>query len=211
MSKIGAGLVLFSALLTAASCAGIPRTHYYVVQGPEVEASDRTPGPAAATVGVAEFGVAPPYDQGRIVYRIGEGGPEVGFYAYHRWAAPLSSMLPGLVASTLGDAIGAEIVPYRSSAAHDAVLTGRLLMLEEMDLPEDQRIRVRLALSLRDAGGDTLWSGVVSSEITIRTKEVEEVVRAMERALRAAVLNARDPLRAALGPPDGAASGERGQ
>ena len=28
------------------------------------------------------------------MYRVGEDSPEVGFYAYHRWAAPLSRMLP---------------------------------------------------------------------------------------------------------------------
>jgi len=208
MREIRAALVLIFAVFLATSCAKIPPTHYYVLRGPEVEPSGDARVPAVATVGVAGIDVAPPYDQGRIVYRVGDGDPEVGFYAYHRWAAPLSTMLPGLVADTLDDSLGAEIEPYRSGAGHDAVLSGRLLMLEEVDRPEDQRIRVRLALSLEGAGGDPMWSGVVTSEVTIQTTEVDDVVRAMERALREAVRNARDPLRVALGQPSRSGSGE---
>ena len=70
------------------------------------------------------------------------------------------------------------------------------------------QVRLRLALSLEGAGGDPMWSGVVTSEVTIQTTEVDDVVRAMERALREAVRNARDPLRVALGQPSRSGSGE---
>ena len=87
-------------------CGGPPATHYYLLEvTPKVEARS-TAAERGVTVGVRSFQVDPPYDQDRIVYRVGADSPEVGFYEYHRWAAPLSHMLPRLVCAAYGDVEG---------------------------------------------------------------------------------------------------------
>ena len=83
---------------TAVGCKAVPAMHYYMLE-PRAET---TPAPGGGlTVGVLPFAVDSPYDQDRIVYRVGDSSAEVGFYAYHRWAAPLSRMMPTLVAEGL--------------------------------------------------------------------------------------------------------------
>ncbi len=91
-------LLAFAAL--AVGCWGrIPPTHYYVLEL-RGEGHEVNPGPAAGglEIGVESFAVDPPYDQDRLIYRVGEGSVEIGFYHYHRWATPLSRMLPRVVA-----------------------------------------------------------------------------------------------------------------
>ena len=61
-------------------------------------------------VGVKAIHVDPPYNRDSIVYRIGSDSPEVGFYAYHQWAAPLTRMLPGVVADALSGIDGLELI-----------------------------------------------------------------------------------------------------
>ena len=82
--------VWLAGLTFLVSCGGAPRTHYFVLSTAAVSVDASGTG----SIGVAPFRVAPPYDGDRIVYRFGEHGPEVGFYPYHLWAAPLSRMLP---------------------------------------------------------------------------------------------------------------------
>jgi uncharacterized lipoprotein YmbA len=96
-------LAVAGILGTLAACGRGPATHYYLLE-PREETSSAAAG-SAATVGVRAFHVEPPYDQDRIVYRVGLESSEIGFYAYHRWAAPLSRMVPRVVAEGLDGAL----------------------------------------------------------------------------------------------------------
>ena len=83
------GLLWSAVLALTIGCKAMPTTHYYILE-PRAGSSDDAG--AGVAVGVLPFEVDPPYDQDRIVYRIGADSPKVGFYEYHRWAAPLSRM-----------------------------------------------------------------------------------------------------------------------
>ena len=88
-------IVAVVALLTLpAACRHAPVPHYYVLDGPMDGPHRGNPVPAGdgLAIGVAPFRVDPPYDQDRLVYRLGKDAAEVRFYSYHRWAAPLSRM-----------------------------------------------------------------------------------------------------------------------
>ena len=95
----GLSVCLLVSAVGIAACARMPPTHYYVLLDP----SPPTPAPAHAgpSLGVPPFHVDAPYDQDRLVYRIGADSPEVRFYAYHRWAVPLSRMLAQVASETL--------------------------------------------------------------------------------------------------------------
>ena len=185
------------ALALLAGCSQLPPTHYYVLE------IDRPPAAAAASgavsIGVRPFAVDAPYDQERIVYRIGERSPEVGFYSYHLWAAPLSSMLPAAVAGALSGTAGVlEIEPVASARKYDAYLLGRVLAVEEIDVGERQLVRAAIELRLVDPGGAELWSRTIEANGEARAGEVSAIVEELVRALGAALDEARGGLAGAL-------------
>ena len=191
-------VILLSVAAVAGGCARIPTTHFYVLE--LRDQSGNPPNPRdGLTIGVKAFHVDPPYDQDRIVYRIGEASPEVGFYAYHRWAAPLARLVPRVVADGLGPTPGVQVMePVVPGRDYQAYLTGRLLVLEEIDEPAGQRVRVRIELILRSADGAELWSEALSGEATTQSDQVDAVVAEMSQVLSRAIRDARDGLGRAL-------------
>lgn len=195
------------AILTLAlsGCGKLPPTRYYVLELGEVHSSASSSSSRSAAgaggweIGVRPFRVDPPYDQDRIVYRVGDDSLEIGFYAYHRWAAPLSRMLPDLVAEGLAGADGVRsIEPVMPGRDYASYLHGRLLALEEIDRADDQLVRVQLILRLASSDGAELWSETLSTEGSTRTEEVHRVVERMSELLAEALAEARAGLARAL-------------
>jgi uncharacterized lipoprotein YmbA len=198
--------LLLTAPLLFAACGGKrPPNHYYLLGAPasheEAAAASPSTGSEGLRVGIKALHVDPPYDRDSIVYRVGADSPEVGFYAYHLWAAPLSRMLPGVVATAFEGAEGIgtiePVVPGRSYAAY---VTGRVLAFEEVDLPEGQRVRISLSLRLRLADGDELWTGRVSGESGLQTDNVADIVDAMRSLFGELLQEARTELESTLHP-----------
>jgi len=179
-------------------CGGRPPvTHYYVLEVADLAAT--RPNASGLEIGVRAFRVAAPYDQDRIVYRVGEGSPEVGFYAYHRWAAPLSRMLPGVVADGLRGAAGVgSIEPAMPGRRYGAWLEGRVVAVEEVDLADAQRVRVQIVLRLTSAEDEELWSGTLDAAGSARTDQVRVLVETMSERLGEALVEARGDLAGAL-------------
>lgn len=194
-------ILVLTWILSIPGCARLPTTHYYVLE-PRGEAAGESPSSAhqdGLVIGVEVFLVDPPYDQDRIVYRVGEDSPEIGFYAYHRWAAPLSRMLPPVVAAQLRGTRGvSSIGPIARGHDYAAFLEGRVLELEQIDVPEGQRVRVRLELTLRLEDGAELFSETFTGETIIRTRKVSEVVDQMSTALGQALDGVREKLESTL-------------
>jgi uncharacterized lipoprotein YmbA len=199
-----AGLVLLlTAPLLFAACGGKrPPNHYYLLGPPAAHgetASRPATNPGGLHIGVKSLHVDPPYNRDSIVYRVGADSPEVGFYAYHLWAAPLSRMLPGVVAEALEGAEGiGTIEPAVPGRTYGAYLTGRLQTLEEVDLPEGQRVRISLSLGLRLADGTEVWTDRLSGESGLETENVADIVDAMRSLLSELLREARADLEAAL-------------
>ena len=185
-------------MLILAGCARLPVTHYYVL-----EPSDLTPQAGTARgrdVAVDAFVVDPPYDQDRIVYRVGESSAEIGFYPYHRWAAPLARMLPRVVAAELVGTSGLRsIEPAAPGRDYDAHLQGRVLVFEEIDTSEGPRVRIRVTLTLRAEDGRVeLWSETLSADAPAAAEDVGEVVARLQTLLAETVRASRPGLEQAL-------------
>ena len=192
---------LAASLVLTGSCGRIPPTHYYVIEIQSSRPAESEPPVIGEglVVGVEAFHVDPPYDQDRIVYRAGAGAPEVGFYTYHRWAAPLSRMLPAAVAAALDGMPGiARIDPVAPGRDYTAVLGGRVRSLEEIDVPEGQRVVLSQSLELRVADGRVIWTGEVDGERLVRATEVGEVVAALTDELQVNIEALRPALQRAL-------------
>ena len=196
------GLAGIALLAWTIGCKAVPPTRYYVLEPRAAAARDAGADGSVSgglAVGVRAFRVDPPYDQDRIVYRVGAESPEVGFYEYHRWAAPLGRMLPTLVADALEGVPGiASIGPAQPGGSYSAWLRGRVVALEEVDLPEGERVRVRLVLSLAGPDGETLWSHRLSGEAAVQAGNVATVVERMRAVLEEQLTASRTGLAAAI-------------
>jgi len=191
-----AALFLLGLTAVATACAKMPPTHYYVLRA-EVEGKAAAPGLSSqgSRVGVRSFQVDAPFDQDRIAYRVSESSPEVEFYAYHRWAAPPSRMLPQLVADALQGTPGVEqIEPVQAGRDYAAYLDGRVVEIGEIDRPDGQLVRVKLELRLTSAGGDEVWSKSVSAQGLTQADEVAGVVEKMSQLLVEALRVEREAL-----------------
>ena len=200
--RVPIALLLMAPLLFAACGGKRPPNHYYLLGAPasqEEAAASPSTGSEGLRVGVKALHVDPPYDRDSIVYRVGADSPEVGFYAYHLWAAPLSRMLPGVVATAFEGAEGiGTIEPVVPGQSYAAYVTGRVLAFEEVDLPEGQRVRISISLRLQLANGDELWTGQVSGESGLQTDGVADIVDAMRALLGELLQEARLELASAL-------------
>ncbi len=184
-------LARLTVFVLACTCSGaLPPTHYYTLRpqpaGAGEAAGGGAPRSAAAglAVGVETFRVDPPYDQDRIVFRPGPDSTEVGFYAYHRWAAPLGRLVAVAIADGLRDTPGiASIEPAVSTADYSARLGGRVLHLEEVDRPDGPQARIALAIELTGGDGGVLWSGTLRESATGPAATPAEIAGLMERAL----------------------------
>jgi uncharacterized lipoprotein YmbA len=143
-------------------------------------------------IGVEPFTVDPPYDRNQLVYRLGTDSVEVGFYTYHRWAAPLGDLVAVSMAQGLRGTPGVDrIEPVTSGGDYSAFLRGRVVYLEEIDLPGQQMARLSLELRLVDRDGLTLWSGEVEGSATGSNETVAGIVEQLYQAFDQALAQAR--------------------
>ena len=195
--------------LWTAGCLGggnVPRTHHYVLQPPPPPARTETGG---LRVGVATLEVDPPYDQDRLVYRPAGGGSEIGYYNYHRWAVPLGRLMASSLAGALAGAQGvASAEPLVGGVDYDAVLFGRVIQVEEVELGDRSEARVTLALTLEDGGGEILWRGSLEGSAEGRVLDGGDAMELIQLAFGEVVGQLRRTLGAAL---SASASGPAGR
>ena len=142
--------------------------------------------------------VDPPYDRDQLVYRLGADSVEVGFYTYHRWAAPLGDLVAVSMAEGLEGTPGIHrIEPSTSGGDYSAFLRGRVLYLEEIDVPGQQLARLALELRLVDREGKTLWSDQVQGTASGTNETVAGIVEQLYQAFDQALEQARSGLAAA--------------
>jgi uncharacterized lipoprotein YmbA len=136
-----------------------------------------------------------------LVYRKTRNSSEVGFYAYHRWASPLGRLVAVALADGLSGATGiASIEPSSSSGAYDAHLGGRIIYLEEIDLPTSQEARLALDLRLVDSEGNTLWSQTLSSSVSGQADSATDIMRQITEAFADLLSQARQSLSETIAP-----------
>lgn len=189
---------LLPVVVGAVACRSVP-PHFYVITLPEVPAVAEDSNDDGVRLGIAPFTVDSPYDGDQLIYRVGRDSPEIAFYAHHRWAASLRDQLPLAATATFGDLPGVtSIAPIEVGRSYDGELVGRLLYLEELDVPGEQIARVGLELALLDRDNQQIWFQTVSAQVSGQAVDVPDMVRYMRRALQDALSQARSGLAAAV-------------
>lgn len=177
--------VVLVALILLIGCGSVPPVQHYLLSIPGTAAP--APSGDGPLLRVAALDIAPPYGDDRLVYRIAEGlddDPQtVGFYEQHRWAAPpaalvTEALLEGLRARP--DLSAVEPGDWRRGAL---ALSGRVLWLEELDLPSGPTARIGLDLQLHDPGGQLLWQRRFMAERIGSAQDVAQIVALLREAL----------------------------
>jgi ABC-type uncharacterized transport system auxiliary subunit len=170
-------------LLALASCAGrAPELRHYRLAPPAAEPGARrsTGGPVLV---IEELQVDPAYEDQRIAYR--SSRYRIDYYHYHQWSAPPGELVAGYLDRAL-EASGrfGQVVREPTDQAA-AILGGRLIALEEVDLSRSRWIaRIQLELRLTDAeSGDLLWSGEFEETQPLSRQSPEGLAQALSRAL----------------------------
>lgn len=194
-------IMLLSVVLLISACRSAPTTRYYVL-APSKATPESLPTSSASTglrIGVEPFTVDPPYDRDQLVYRLGADSVEVGFYSYHRWAAPLSDLVAVAMAEGLRGTPGIETIePWTSGSDYTAILHGRVIYLEEIDVPGQQQARLRLELRLVDLDGAMIWSQEVYGSASGQSDTVAQIVEQMYAAFDQALEQVRSGLTQAV-------------
>lgn len=180
MRKPALCLIALVLVLSATACSRSPRSSFYTLV-PQAAPPAQALSAAAPSVSVGPVTIPELVDRPQIVVRVAENRVEV--LESHRWAEPLKSEIPRLVAQDLGRMLGSSRVSsYGQSAGADA--TYRVLV----DI-------VRLEAAPGDAATvQALWtvrrgSARIKGESLVREKVsgpgYDQLVSACSRALAA--------------------------
>jgi ABC-type uncharacterized transport system auxiliary subunit len=193
-------VVCLAALAILVGCGRVRYPQYYTLNlpaPPDPPASEN----AHATLAIREFSAPTYLRQGAIAYK---ASPEqIGFYAYHRWAADPREVVTNAVIDRLrASGAFALVKPYDGRPSASYVLSGRLEKLNEFDY--EGAVKVEIALSARMtsvATGATVWSNAVSQVGDVNKRDVAAVVSEMNRTIERAIEKLLSPI-----PADGATS-----
>ena len=183
MMKTLAKMSVCALTLFVVSCGGARRPHYYALEIPSPPALARSGPRFAGTLAVSRFETPSYLRQGRIVYR--ETPEEVGFYEYHRWAAePAETVTAAMVDTLRSSKMFSFVKRYDGHNQQDYLLVGRLDRLEEIDYGGPVRVEAKISAELVNVRtGATEWTADAPATLNIENRNVESVVRAMNRAV----------------------------
>jgi ABC-type uncharacterized transport system auxiliary subunit len=170
-------------LVLGCAAEPVPQDRYYrLASRPDVASGPDSPA-LDATVVVERFAADGLTRDRAIVYSEDGSDVEVQRHLYHHWTEPPAELLrDDLVRYLRSSGVARRIVTPELRVPADYEITGHLQRFERV--LEAARVRVRLALTLRDRHTDGLvWSGIYEDEARADGDSVSAAVRAFNRAL----------------------------
>lgn len=184
--------VVALALFTSA-CSRSPRAVFYTLS-PAAVPQAQTPGGASPSVVVGPVTIPELVDRPQLVVRVAENRVDV--LEMHRWAEPLKSEIPRLMARDLGRLLGSDRVSsYGQSAAADA--TYRVLVdVVRLESAPGGSVTVEAVWTVRRAAGETRRGRSLVQE-KVAGAGYEALVAACSRALAGVSVDIAKAIRAA--------------
>jgi ABC-type uncharacterized transport system auxiliary subunit len=186
-------LFCLAALVSLAGCGRTRSPNYYTLNvpaPPDPPASEN----ARVTLAIREFSAPTYLRQGAIVYKTSP--EEIGFYAYHRWAADPRDVVTNAITDRLrASAAFAHVKPYDGRPDAGYVLSGRLEKLDELDYEGGVKVEVALSAQMTSvATGATVWTNAVSEVADVNKRDVAAVVSAMDLTMERAIMKLLSPM-----------------
>jgi uncharacterized lipoprotein YmbA len=164
------------------SCASSLSMHFYTLDAAAIESSGREKEKAAVySVSVGPVTVPETVDRPQLVVRIGAN--QVSLVEDHRWAQPLKSEIPRVIAEQLAHLLGAQrVVTFSQNTVHDAEY--RVLVdIQRFDSTVGQNVVIEAMWVVRRvAEGQSKTGRSVVQEFT-SGEGYDAVVEAHSRAL----------------------------
>ena len=183
-SPLKLSVVCVITLLMASCGHEVKHPHYYTLEIPPAPAPSLTNPHFPCTVAVSRFETPSYLRQGRIVYR--KSPEEVGFYEYHRWAAdPAETITTAMIDALRSSRLFSFVKRYDGHNQQDYLIVGRLERIEEIDYGGPVRVEAKISAELVNLGtGTTEWTGDASQMSDVENRNVDSVVRAMNRTVQ---------------------------
>jgi len=184
------------AVALLAGCSRSPRVTFYTLNA---VASPEATAPAPASVAVGPVTLPELQDQPQLVVRIDANRVDV--LEIHRWAAPLKSEIPRIIAADLAVLLKpAQVSVYPQNAGMDADY--RVLVdIQRFEMTDGKGVDLDALWSVRRAGGDAskkTGRSVISEPAG--AAGYEALVAAQSRALAAVSRDLAQALRAEAAP-----------
>lgn len=177
-------LAIAALCLAAGGCGTSPKTDFYTLSVGPPAAASTAPG-AAASYGVSVGPITVPesVDRPQIVVRLSPSRVEIS--ELHRWAAPLRSEIPRVIAEHLGRLLDtARVWAYPGPAGLESDYRV-LLDVERFDSALGEGIAVEALWTVRRVSGGTSRTGRSSVREPAAGEGYDAVIAAHDRALAA--------------------------
>jgi uncharacterized lipoprotein YmbA len=184
-------------LLTISSlsgCFGSPRETYYTLSaGAAVTAAPSASGESAYSIAVGPITLPEVVDRPQFVLRVGPN--EVTFVELHRWAGPLKSEIPRIIADNLAVDLNVKrVAAYPQSAGENA--TYRVLVdIQRFDSTLGESVTIDALWTVKRVSDGALRTGRSTARESGSGGTYEAMVAAHSRALAAISREIADALR----------------
>jgi len=187
-----AALILCLGMLSACGAAR-PSKYYQLTIPGGTNGAGADPAPYSVTLLLGRMTTSDLYRDDRIVYTF--DGPAMGTYEYHRWAEPPSEMIDDVMLRDLQSSGRYQnVLPLRSDARGDYLLRGHLYDLREID-GKALVARVTFEFDLCDVKtGNIVWNHYYSHDDPVSSRDVSEVVEALDRNVQRGLNEVTDDL-----------------
>lgn len=189
MKRFALGMA--AALLAA--CGSSPRPQFYTLQSGEYSGSTAA---AAFTVSVGPVSVPESVDRPQLVVRLGAN--EVALAEQARWAEPLTSSIPRVIANNVARDLGNARVAAQSTGMVDDADYRIRVDIERFDSRPGDAVVIEAAWLVRPAKGAGTWTGRSLLREDAPGKEYDVLVAAHSRALAALSAEIAHALRAVV-------------
>ncbi|HCE68809.1 MAG TPA: hypothetical protein DER40_15255 [Geobacter sp.] len=193
MRFIKAGLPAVCLLLALAGCSRSPRVTFYTLE-PAAPVEARSATAADPSIAVGPVTLPEVVDRPQFVVRVAANRVEI--LETQRWAEPLKSEIPRLVAENLGRLLGSSRVS--SYLQHDGVNADYRILLDirRFEAVPGESVTVEAAWSLRHTAGGATKTGRSLVREPVGTNDYDALVAAYGRALLAVSADLAGAIRA---------------
>lgn len=172
-------LLLFLILFVVIGCAGVPKTHYYVLH---LNPGSANPVSSNLNIGIAPFTIESIFSNYKIAYR--ESPYEVQFYNYHQWASdPAKLVENGILEFLMNSNQFNKVVRLPSTDKVDLVIDGHIHKIEEWDEADQWYGYVEIEFQVTKLETkQKIWKSSLSRKIPAESKKPLMVVKAISTA-----------------------------
>ena len=190
---IKAGLPAVCLLLALAGCSRSPRVTFYTLE-PAAPVEARSASAADPAIAVGPVTLPEVVDRPQLVVRVAANRVEI--LESQRWAEPLKSELPRLIAENLGRLLGSSRVS--SYLQHDGVNADYRVLLDirRFEAAPGENVTVEAAWSLSRTAGGTPKTGRSLVREPVGTEGYDALVAAYGKALLAVSADLAGAIRA---------------